>query len=137
MMRKVIANLIALSVICSAMVACEGLFMPPASEDDLYNAAGNESFVENPLVNTNATRIWTTPEAPDADAPVRISFTAGKESPLRGYKGEVYAHIGILEYGTWKFVQAEWTENLDKCRFTPDVDNPNTWHLELKPSIRE
>ena len=73
MIRKVITNLIALSVICSAMVACEGLFTPPVSEEDLYNAAGNESFVENPLVNTNATRIWTTPETPDADAPDRKS----------------------------------------------------------------
>ena len=138
MIRKVLTSLVALSIIASAVISCEEEpLTPPVAEEDLYSAAGNESFVENPIVNSNATRIWTTPEVPNADGPVKISFTAGKESPLRGYKGEVYAHIGILEYGTWKFVQAEWTENIEKCKFTPDAVDPNTWHLELKPSIRE
>lgn len=138
MIRKVLTSLVALSIIASAVISCEEEpLTPPVAEEELYSAAGNESFVENPIVNSNATRIWTTPEVPNADGPVKISFTAGKESPLRGYKGEVYAHIGILEYGTWKFVQAEWTENIEKCKFTPDAVDPNTWHLELKPSIRE
>ena len=109
----------------------------PLNEGNLYNTTENESFVENPLMDGSATRLWTTPVSPNADGPVTISFRAGKKSALRGYKGDVYAHIGILEYGTWKFVQADWNVNLPKCKFTPDPDVADTWHLELAPSIRE
>ena len=119
----------------SATVSCDGNGL--VKEDDIYNASENESFVENPLEDGNATRLWTTPEQPNADEPLTISFRAGKASPLNGYTGDVYAHIGILEYGTWKFVQADWTENIEKCKFTKDASAANTWHLELKPSIRE
>ena len=111
---------------------------PETTGDASYNAAGNESFVENPLkVDGTATRLWVTPEHPNADESAVISFRAGKTSPLYGYTGDVYAHIGILEYGTWKFVQAEWTENKDKCKFAKDPSAANTWHLTLEPSIRE
>ena len=102
-----------------------------------YNASANESFVENTLVDGTATRLWTTPAQPNADEQLTISFRAGKTSPLKGYTGDVYAHIGILEYGTWKFVQAGWEENIEKCKFTKDASAADTWHLELAPSVRE
>lgn len=107
-------------------------------EDDLlkYGASG-EDFTENPLVDETATALWTVPDVPNADQPLTISFRAGKESPMYNFKGDIYAHIGILEYGTWKFVKAEWTENLPECKFTGDPDNANLWHLELTPSVRE
>ncbi len=136
MIRKFLTNLSFLALVALVGVACDetqGL----VSENDIYNGAANESFVENPLADKSATALWTTPEVPNADGPVTISFRAGKTSPLNGYTGDVYAHIGILEYGTWKFVQAEWTENKDKCKFTKDPSEANTWHLELTPSIRE
>ena len=111
---------------------------PPAKDDSsIYDASDNESFVENTLVDGSATRLWTEPVQPNADQSLKISFRAGKTSPLKGYTGDVYAHIGVLEYGTWKFVQAEWTENIDKCKFTKDPEVADTWHLELTPSIRE
>ena len=121
-------------MISALVLSCD---KPALSEDDLYNATDNESFVENPLMDDKATRLWTTPEFPDADQPMTISFKAGKDSPLRGYTGDVYAHIGILEYGTWRFVQAAWNENIEKCKFSPDPDARDTWHLELKPSVRD
>ncbi len=106
-------------------------------EENLFCSSENESFVENPLMDASATRLWTTPEAPNADEPLTISFKAGKKSALKGYTGDVYAHIGILEFGVWKFVQAEWTENKPHCKFTKDQSVADTWHLELTPSIRE
>ena len=106
-------------------------------EGDLYNSSENESFVEKPLMDETATRLWTTPVAPNADEPLTISFKAGKKSALKDYTGDVYAHIGILEYGVWRFVQADWTVNLPHCKFTKDETAPDTWHLELTPSIRE
>ncbi len=84
------------------------------------------------------TDVWCTPEIPNADGPVTITFRAGKESQLRDYEGDIYAHIGIIEYGTWKCVQAEWTENIDKCKFTKDPSVKNLWHLTLgEGTVRE
>lgn len=143
MKRKFLASLFIVTLVALAAASCKKEENPPADEqenvtgDSSYNAAGNESFVENPLADNNVTALWTTPELPNADGPVTISFRAGKKSPLYGYTGDVYAHIGILEYGTWKCVQADWTENKDKCKFTKDPSAANTWHLELKPTIRE
>lgn len=139
MIRKFLTNLFVVSLVLLT-VSCEKDNKPAVSEDDLYNAAGNESFVENSLASggsSTSTALWVTPELPNADESAVISFRAGKKSPLYGYTGDVYAHIGILEYGTWKFVQADWTENIDKCKFAKDPSAENTWHLELKPSIRE
>ena len=110
---------------------------PAEPTEDIYNASQNETFEENPLMDGNVTRLWCEPKTPNADQPLTISFTAGKTSPMRGYTGDVYAHIGILEYGTWKCVQAGWTENIDKCKFVKDETTPNTWHLELGPTVRE
>lgn len=101
-----------------------------------YNASANESFVENTLVDGTATRLWTEPALPNADEALRIYFRAGKTSPLKGYTGDVYAHIGILEYGTWKFVQADWNENIDKCKLIKDAA-ADTWYLELGPTVRQ
>ena len=117
--------------------ACEDIsqLQPDKSKD--FNASSNENFVENTLVDGTATRLWTEPALPNADEPLTIYFRAGKTSPLKGYTGEVYAHIGILEYGTWKFVQAGWEENIDKCKFTKDPSAADTWHLELGPTVRE
>ena len=116
-------------------VSCAGL--EGLDEGNIYEAVENESFVENPLMDDSATRLWTTPVAPDADEPLTISFKAGKKSPLNGYTGDVYAHIGVLEYGVWRYVQAEWTENKPHCKFEKDPDAADTWHLELTPSVRE
>lgn len=109
----------------------------PVEDDLLAYGASGESFTENPLMDAGATRLWCTPDVPNADQPLTISFRAGKDSPLKDYTGEVYAHIGIIEYGTWKYVKADWTENLPECRFTPDKTLKNVWHLELGPTVRE
>jgi hypothetical protein len=94
--------------------------------------------VEDDLkVDGTATRLWITPELPNADETAVISFRAGKTSALYNYTGDVYAHIGILEYGTWNCVQADWAVNIDKCKFTKDPTAENTWHLKLEPTIRE
>lgn len=134
MIRKLFYLLAVIAIPWTFAISCEDGAM---DEGDLYEASENESFVENPLMDDSATRLWTTPAAPNADAPLTISFKAGKKSALNGYTGDVYAHIGVLEFGVWKYVQADWTVNLPHCKFTKDVNAPDTWHLELTPSIRE
>ena len=129
--------LLAFAVIASAC----GELIPDEQgvlDDTSYNTTDNESFVENSL-SAAAPKgdLWTTPADPNADESLTISFKAEKGTPFSGYTGEVYAHIGILEFGTWKYVQAEWTENKDKCKFTKDPSAVDTWHLTLEPSVRE
>ena len=139
-MRKLFYYLSIAAVAAMTWTAC-GKEEPQPGPDDAagkdYNASSNESFVENTLVDGTATRLWCEPAQPNADQPLTISFRAGKTSPLKGYTGDVYAHIGVLEYGTWKFVQAEWTENIDKCKFKKDPSAADTWHLEIGPTVRE
>ncbi len=75
------------------------------------------------------------PEAPDADQALTITFKADAKSALYGYTGEVYAHMGVVSEDTWMFVPAEWTENLPKCKMTAGEEN--VWSITLSPSIRQ
>lgn len=75
-----------------------------------------------------------TPESPDADKALSITYKAVPETPLYGYDGEVYAHIGVVDGDFWQF-NADWYVNLDKFRMEQVGDN--TWVLRLEPSIRE
>ena len=77
---------------------------------------------------------WT-PEKPDADQPITIVFRADSKSKLKGYKGDVYIHTGVIVDGEWKFVPAGWTENLPQCKMTRTADNE--WSIEMTPSIRQ
>jgi 1,4-alpha-glucan branching enzyme len=79
---------------------------------------------------------WEPAEA-DADKELTIRFKAPKDTGLYGYSGEVYAHIGVVSEGTWKYVPAEWDENTDKCRMQKIEGEAYAWELVLTPSIRE
>lgn len=74
------------------------------------------------------------PQSPDADEACVLYYKADSKSPFYNFSEDLYAHIGIVDE-QWKFVQAGWTENKDKCKFIP-VDK-NVWKLPLEPSIRE
>ena len=75
------------------------------------------------------------PEAPDADKELTITFKAASSSALYGYAGNVYIHTGVIAEGTWIYVPAAWDQNLDKCKMTKISDN--TWSITLSPSIRQ
>ncbi len=77
------------------------------------------------------------PETPDADKELTITFKATSASPLHSskYTGDVYAHIGIVSEGVWQFVPADWNVNIPKCKMTRTEDN--VWTLKLSPSIRQ
>lgn len=76
-----------------------------------------------------------TPEKPDADQAITITFKANTKSALYGYSGDVYVHIGVISEGTWLFVPAAWTENKDKCKMTSV--GANVWSITLGSNIRE
>ncbi len=75
------------------------------------------------------------PESPDADQPLTITFKASSRSALYGYTGDVYVHIGVVNEGAWLFVPAEWNENIAKCKMT--VSGSNVWSITLSPTVRE
>ena len=77
------------------------------------------------------------PAQPDADKELTIRFKAPKGSGLDGYSGTVYAHIGVVSEGVWKYVPAEWNENILKCAMNKIEGEQYAWGLTLSPSIRE
>ncbi|MBQ8875693.1 MAG: alpha-amylase, partial [Bacteroides sp.] len=78
---------------------------------------------------------WS-PEKPDADQPITITFKATSKSGLYAYAGDVYVHIGIVSEGEWLYVPADWNKNIDKCKMTK-AEKANVWTLTLSPSIRQ
>ncbi len=77
---------------------------------------------------------WS-PEKPDADQPVTITFKADSKSALKGYKGNVYIHTGVIVEGEWEHVPAAWNKNLEQCKMTSTGNSQ--WSIEMRPSIRE
>ena len=77
-----------------------------------------------------------TPEKPDADQPLTLTFKANSKSALYGYTGEVYVHIGVVSDGDWQHVPAEWNQNIAKCKMSKTEEN-NTWSITLSPTIRQ
>lgn len=75
------------------------------------------------------------PQTPDADQALTITFKAPTSSALFGYKGDVYIHTGIVSEGDWQYVPAEWNQNTDKCKMVKREDN--VWSITLEPSIRD
>lgn len=76
------------------------------------------------------------PSVPDADSEAVLYFKAASDSPLYGYTGDVYVHIGVIVEGEWLFVPAsKWEENLEKCKMQNVAKN--VWSLKFSPSIRE
>lgn len=78
------------------------------------------------------TGLYADPEKPDADQPCTLYYKADRNSPFFDKSGDIYAHIGINE---WSNVQAEWGQNIDKCKFQK-TETPNLWRLEITPSVR-
>ena len=79
--------------------------------------------------------ITVEPALPDADAPCTIKFNPASNNPLYGHSGELYAHLGVVVDGEWKFVPTEWDSTDEKIHFKKVADN--SWELKLEPSVRE
>lgn len=75
------------------------------------------------------------PQAPNADQPLTITFKANNASGLYGYTGDVYLHTGVVSQGVWMYVPAEWSANTTKCKMT--LTESNVWSITLSPSIRQ
>ena len=79
-----------------------------------FSATGYKTAVVNvtqhpvdELINPSATGLFAIPELPEADASCVLYYRVDQKSPFYDYKGDLYAHIGVVE-AEWMFVQAEW-----------------------------
>ena len=77
---------------------------------------------------------WT-PEQPDADSPLVITYKPVPDSDLYDYNGDLYAYIGVVDGDFWRFTPADYNTNAEKARLNHVGDN--TWTLELTPTVRE
>ena len=82
-----------------------------------------------------ASGIDVDPVCPDADKPCSIKFNPDAANPLYGHDGELYAHLGVVVDGEWKFVPSDWGTTDEKVHFKKVADN--SWELRLEPSVRE
>ena len=75
------------------------------------------------------------PVCPDADKPCTIKFNPTSDNPLYGHSGELYAHLGVVVDGEWKYVPSDWGTTDEKVHFKKVADN--SWELKLEPTVRE
>lgn len=85
--------------------------------------------------------ITAKPALPTASNSVTITFDATKgDAGLKDFTGDVYAHTGVITNKSvdghdWKYVKANWSENIPACKMT-NLGN-NLWELKITPSIRD
>lgn len=144
LLMKRILTILLWTVLAAGLVSCEPEFVEGSGSDQTDQTnPGNNGTGETPkpeipgetVSPAASSGITVDPAVPDADQPCTIIFKPGSTNPLYNYKGELYAHLGVVVEGEWTLVPAEWNTNLEKCHFTKVADN--SWELELKPNIRE
>ena len=85
-------------------------------------------------------QVTTEPAIAVENQSVKIIFDATKGTGgLADYTGDIYAHIGVItDQSTtdsdWKYVIAEWTENIEKAKLSKTADS--IYELEISPDIR-
>ena len=117
-----------------AMVGCgkeEGMVLPPNPNPVNPNPPAPEPS-EFPLVSTDPAFVT---EAMTEDITVILNT---KGTAADGFKGELYAHTGVLTEastttGDWKYVLAEWGNNIPECKLESKGDN--IWHYTIKGGV--
>ena len=88
----------------------------------------------------NAQVITASPEYPAVNDEITITFDASLcGCSLEGYSGSIYAHTGLitdssLNNDDWKYVIAEWSENLPKALLSKT--GTNTYELSITPDLK-
>ena len=122
------------TVVFSFLTACNPSDLP----EDVDNPNGNEP--DKPVVLPDSeSGISFAPEVLNADQACTIYFkpsaTSSISKALYNCSTDIYAHIGVFYDDDWKFVRAEWNQNIEKCKFTKTGENE--YKLEIQPSLRE
>ncbi|MFI3285930.1 MAG: alpha-amylase family glycosyl hydrolase [Rikenellaceae bacterium] len=130
-MRKILYALLPMCIMLFVACGDNGIDknMPSTGGDD------NNNDKPNPDDTTIVEGFNFSPSTLNADESLTVTFKAAESSALYGFSGDAYLHTGVITDGAWFYVPAEWSENLDKCKF--ELVEPNVWQIKLTPSIRE
>ncbi|MBE9469309.1 MAG: T9SS type A sorting domain-containing protein [Bacteroidetes bacterium] len=85
--------------------------------------------------------VTTEPAFPTVNNTITIIFDATKgDEGLKDFTGDIYAHTGVItekssSESDWKYVIAEWTENISKAKLTQI--STNIYQLKITPNILE
>ena len=116
------------------MVGCgteeNRLVLPPNNNPPQPSNPSTPS--EYPLISTDPAFVT---EAMTEDITVILN-TAGTAAD--GFTGELYAHTGVLtdkstSNGDWKYVLADWGNNIPECKLESKGDN--IWHYTIKGGV--
>ncbi len=86
-------------------------------------------------------QVSSVPALPTQNVKVTLNFDAALGTAgLKGYVGDVYAHIGVItdkstSTSDWKYVVAAWEVNVAKAKMTQT--GSNQYQIELTPDIRQ
>ena len=116
------------------MVGCgeePGMVLPPNPNPVNPNPPAPEPG-ELPLISTDPAFVT---EAMTEDITVILNT---KGTAADGFTGELYAHTGVLTdksttTGDWKYVLAEWGNNIPECKLKRVEDN--IWHYTIKGGV--
>ncbi len=85
--------------------------------------------------------ITSTPTFPKASDSVVVNFNAAQGTGgLKGFTGEVYAHVGVITEKSvspsdWKYVKTNWGENTSETKLMKV--STDVYQLSIGPSIQE
>ena len=121
-------------IVAVTMVGCgeeSGMVLPPNPNPVNPNPPAPEPS-EFPLVSTDPAFVT---EAMTEDITVILNT---KGTAADGFTGELYAHTGVLTdksttTGDWKYVLAEWGNNIPECKLERVEDN--LWHYTIKGGV--
>ncbi|RLD60158.1 MAG: alpha-amylase [Bacteroidetes bacterium] len=89
----------------------------------------------------NAQLVTTQPAFPTVNDTITITFDASQgDAGLKDFTGDIYAHTGVItekssSESDWKYVIAEWSENISKAKLTRK--STNIYELKITPNILE
>ena len=121
-------------IVAVTMVGCTeepGFVLPPNPNPVNPNPPAPEPS-EFPLVSTDPAFVT---EAMTEDITVILNT---KGTAADGFTGELYAHTGVLTdksttTGDWKYVLADWGNNIPECKLERVEDN--LWHYTIKGGV--
>ncbi len=82
-------------------------------------------------------QITTSPEFPNANSEITITFDSSKESGLGTFTGDLYAHTGVMIEGKsdWQHVIGDWGNNTTQPKLANN--NDGTYSLIISPNITD
>ena len=82
-------------------------------------------------------QVYTNPVLPTLNDTITIFFQADFGSGgLENYDGDIYVHTGLItsesqSSSDWKYVVADWDENIERLKMQRSSDNPNLYSLKI------